>query len=175
MPAKTIDAKNLKKWLDNNEAILVDVREPAEFEAERIKGSKLIPLQKVSAGALPETNGKKLVIHCKKGGRGGNACTKLLAEKPELEVYNLEGGIDAWKLEGFAIASSGKFFLPLDRQVQLTIGLSILATITLGFTVSSVFFFVTALFGFGLIFAGLTGFCGLARLMAIMPWNQKAG
>lgn len=53
MALKTIDAKTLKTWLDNNEAVLVDVRESAEHAAENITGATLLPLGGVSKSALP--------------------------------------------------------------------------------------------------------------------------
>lgn len=173
MPPKTIDANTLKIWLDKGEAVLVDVREPGEHSAERIPGAIHLPLGKVCKSALPEVSRKKLVIHCKVGGRGGAACEKLLAEDPNLEIYNLEGGLDAWARAGHAVASSGKFFLPLDRQVQLTIGIGVLAGVILGYALHPSFLLLAALFGAGLINAGLTGWCGLALLMAKMPWNQS--
>jgi rhodanese-related sulfurtransferase len=150
----------------------VDVREPAEYQAESIKGATLVPLSGVSKAALPDFSGKKLVIHCMRGARGGSACEKLLAEDPNLEIYNLEGGINAWKDAGYEIKSSGKFFLPLDRQVQMTIGISVLIGSLLAYFVDPLFFILTGFFGAGLTFAGLTGFCGLAMVMAKMPWNQ---
>lgn len=108
MALKTIDATTLKHWLDNNVAVLVDVREPAEHAAENIRDATLLPLHKVSKATLPPYAGKKLVIHCRKGGRGGMACEKLLAEDPNLEIYNLEGGIEAWRAAGLTVATSGK-------------------------------------------------------------------
>jgi rhodanese-related sulfurtransferase len=172
MAVKNIEAKTLKKWLDKNEAIIVDVREPAENKAECIKQARLISLGEIKKDKLPDINGKKLVIHCLSGKRASSACEKLLKEDPSLEIYNLEGGINAWKESGFKVESSGKFFLPLDRQVQLTIGLSVLIGSILAYFVNPYFNFLTGFFGLGLTFAGLTGFCGLAMLMAKMPWNK---
>ena len=174
MPLNTINAPTLKKWLDNAEAILIDVREPAENNAESIIGATLVPLATISKTLLPYHTGKKLVIHCRKGARGSTACEKLLAEDPNLEIYNLEGGIDAWKQTGYAVNSSGKCFLPLDRQVQLTIGLIVLTASILGYLTTPAFFFITGFCGAGLTVAGLTGFCGLARVIAKMPWNQSS-
>jgi rhodanese-related sulfurtransferase len=175
MPINTVNAETLKRWMDSGEAVVIDVREPAEHAAENIKGATLIPLSRVSRAALPEVTGKKLVIHCRSGKRAGNACEKLLAEDPNLEIYNLEGGISAWSAAGHTVESSGKAFLPLDRQVQLTIGLSVLLSSLLAYTVSPLFLLLTGFFGAGLTFAGLTGFCGLAMVMAKMPWNQAGG
>lgn len=172
MPIKTVDASTLKRWMDNGEAVVVDVREPAEHAAENISGTTLLPLGSVTKNILPESGGKKLVIHCRSGKRGISACEKLLAEDPNLEIYNLEGGIAAWGEAGHAVASSGKFFLPLDRQVQLAIGLGVLVGSLLAYFISPLFFLLTGFFGAGLTFAGLSGFCGLAMVMAKMPWNQ---
>jgi rhodanese-related sulfurtransferase len=175
MAIKTIDSNTLKNWLDKDEAVLVDVREHAEYEAEHIQGAILLPLGKVSKATLPQVAGKKLVFQCKAGKRGGMACEKLLAEMPDLEIYNLEGGITAWTQAGYSAKTSGKFFLPLDRQVQLTIGSGVLAGVVLGYIVHPGFLLLSGFFGLGLINAGLTGWCGLAILMAKMPWNKGSG
>lgn len=172
MLLKTIDSKTLKNWLENGEAVLVDVREPAEHAASNIEGAVPLPLGKINKTTAPPCAGKKLVIHCQKGRRGETACKKLLSENPNLDIYNLEGGIEAWSANGFAVISSSKAFLPLDRQVQLTIGICVLMGSLLGYFISPKFFLLTGFFGAGLTFAGLTGFCGLALLMAKMPWNK---
>lgn len=171
MTIKHIDAQTLKQWLTNDEAILIDVREPAEHKTANIPGAILKPLGSICCSDIPKSR-KKIVLHCQKGMRGTNACQKLFAENNDIEVYNLEGGIEAWKQAGFEVASLGRKTLPLDRQVQLTIGVGILLFSLLAFFVNPVFAFVPAFFGVGLINAGLTGWCGLAKLMAKMPWNR---
>ncbi len=172
MPIKKIDATTLKNWIDSGEAVVIDVREPAEYAFENISGATLLPLSSISKSKLPETGGKKLVIHCHAGKRSTSACEKLLAEDPRLEIYNLEGGISAWAGAGHAIKTSGKFFLPLDRQVQLTIGLGVLIGSLLTYFVNPLFSIFTGFFGAGLTFAGVSGYCGLAMVMAKMPWNK---
>lgn len=172
MTFKNIDSKILKKWLENNEAIVVDVREPSEHEAEKISGSNLLPLAKVCKSSLPKYENKKIVLHCRSGKRSTSACQKLIDEDSNLEIYNLEGGISAWITEGYEIKTSGKFFLPLDRQVQLTIGLGVFVGSILGYLLSPSFFLLSGFFGAGLIFSGLSGYCGLAIFMAKMPWNK---
>jgi rhodanese-related sulfurtransferase len=172
MSVKNIDAKTLKKWLENNEAVVVDVREAAEHEAKKISGASLLPLSNICKSALPQCKNKKLVLHCGSGKRSSSACQKLISEDPTLEIYNLEGGIGAWDSEKFETETSGKFFLPLDRQVQLTIGLGVFTGSIFGYFFNPAFFLLSAFFGAGLIFAGLSGYCGLAILMAKMPWNK---
>ncbi|HEU5047577.1 MAG TPA: rhodanese-like domain-containing protein [Rickettsiales bacterium] len=175
MPIMSIDAATLKRWLESGEAVVVDVREPGEYEAECIEGAALVPLATICKQRLPIASGKKLVVHCRSGKRGASACEKLLAEDPALEIYHLEGGLSAWEQAGFEVKRSGKFFLPLDRQVQLTIGLCVLLGSLLTYFVNPLFVLLTGFFGAGLTFAGLSGFCGLAMVMAKMPWNRGTG
>lgn len=175
MAIKSVDAATLKRWMDNGEAMVVDVREPAEHAAENIPGATLLPLGGIRKSDLPKNDGKKLVIHCRSGKRSASACEKLLAEDSNLEVYNLEGGISAWSAVGQQVVSSGHFFLPLDRQVQLAIGLMLIAGSLLGYLFSPTWLLLTGFIGAGLTVAGLTGYCGLAMVMAKMPWNQGVG
>lgn len=103
---KSVDAKDAKEWLDNGDAVIVDVREPGEHQEIRIAEATLIPLGAIDLDKLPELNGKKLVIHCKMGKRGGKACEILQEKNPELDIYNLEGGILAWLDAGFKVEKS---------------------------------------------------------------------
>jgi len=172
MAIKSVDAKTLKDWLKRDEAILIDVREPAEHATNNIPCATLIPLSSFSTDKLPKTHGKKLVIHCHLGMRSMNICERIVAENPDIDVYNLEGGIVAWSKCGEDVEKSGKSCLPLDQQVQLSIGICIFLGSLLGYFVNPLFFLLSGFFGAGLIFAGLTGRCGLAIIIAKMPWNK---
>lgn len=103
MPMKDVDADTLKTWVDRGEALIIDVREPEEYKIASIPGSKLIPLSTLSMHTLPDLTGKKIVMHCQFGKRGSKACEKLLLEAPELEIYNLAGGISTWIAAGFDV------------------------------------------------------------------------
>jgi rhodanese-related sulfurtransferase len=103
MTLKTVDPKTLKSWLSKNEAILIDVREAAEHAAKNIPAAKSIPLGSLNENSLPDTDGKKLVLHCGGGGRAGRACEKLLSENPDIEVYNLTGGLRGWAAAGYEV------------------------------------------------------------------------
>lgn len=97
MGMHNINVNTLKQWLENNEAILVDVREPPEFAAVHIAGATLVPLATVSTTTLPQAHNKKLVIYCRSGKRSVTACEALLQQNPALTLYNLEGGVLAWQ------------------------------------------------------------------------------
>lgn len=172
-PPKTIDALTLKSWLDKEEAVLIDVREPDEFSHAHIPHATLVPLGhiKTTLASLAIPAEKKIVFQCQKGGRGAQACV-LVSDR---EVYNLEGGITAWQTAGFPVASnkpSTATALPLMRQVQITVGALIVLSVLLGFAGMPAGFILAGFFGAGLIFAGLSGWCGMALLLAKMPWNR---
>ncbi len=168
----TTNAMQLKRWLDNGEAVLIDVREPAEHRAAHIPAATLLPLVALTKNTLPDPGDKKLVVHCKAGKRGHSACEKLLRETANLEIYNLEGGIEAWTKAGLPVEKSGNFFLPLDQQVQVAVGSLVLLGTLLGYFVHPAFLIIAGFFGAGLLFAGLSGYCGLAHVLARMPWNR---
>ena len=93
-----LEPQTLKKWLANDEVFLIDVREQSEYDESNIKGSTLIPVGQITLNEVikKNINNKKIIIHCKLGGRSMTACKKLVAENPEIEVWNVEGGITAW-------------------------------------------------------------------------------
>ena len=106
MPVENIDPATLRKWLEAERAVLVDVREPSEYEAEHIEGASLVPLGRIRRAALPEHDGRNLVITCRMGGRGQAACQRLRAEMSAHDtIYHLEGGLLAWKKAGFPVVS----------------------------------------------------------------------
>ena len=105
MNVKTVDVTTAKQWLDKKQAILIDVGEPAEYASQKIIGAALHPVGSISVNSIPQTD-KKILIYCQKGARGSNACQKLMTENEELEVYNIEGGIEAWQQAGLATESN---------------------------------------------------------------------
>ena len=105
---KNVDVKTLKNWLANKEAVLIDVREIEENKNQRISDAILIPLAEITKEKLPNIKNKKLVIHCQGGKRSLLACQKLLAEDVDCEIFNLEGGINAWCANGYETISGNK-------------------------------------------------------------------
>ena len=169
----TVDAKTAKAWLDSKEAIIIDVREPEEFGASHIVGATLIPLGQIEKDKLPDFTNKKLIIHCQLGKRGGMACEKLLAANPDLDVYNLEGGIVAWQKAGFKVESSETFTLPIEKQVQIVVGSGVVLGVITGFLFHPIFFLVSACFGAGLLYTGITSSDELTNFIKKMPWNKE--
>jgi sulfur-carrier protein adenylyltransferase/sulfurtransferase len=91
-----ISAHELKRKLDAHEAFeLIDVREPFEYEIARIDGAKLIPLAEIGERTEELQREQPIVVHCHSGTRSAQA-VRLLQQRGFRNVYNLEGGIDAW-------------------------------------------------------------------------------
>jgi len=90
-----ISVQDLKAKLDKKEIfVLVDVREPHEYEIAKIAGSTLIPLGKLPERFAELDKSAKLIVHCKMGGRSAKA-VQLLREKG-YDATNVTGGITAW-------------------------------------------------------------------------------
>ena len=106
MPIKIIDPRTLKTWLAQNEAFVIDVREPHEYHLAHIPGAILIPLAMLSAEELPDPEGRKRVVHCQHGKRGALACDRLVIADPTLEIYHLEGGLAAWINAGYGVSQN---------------------------------------------------------------------
>ena len=94
-----ISVHDLKRKRDAREAIqLIDVREPFEFEIARIDGAKLIPLGQLANRLHELKRNGQTVVHCHTGMRSAQA-VQMLRQSGFTNVYNLEGGIDAWANE----------------------------------------------------------------------------
>jgi rhodanese-related sulfurtransferase len=84
----------------------------------------------------------------------------------------LEGGFGAWLEAGLPVHRHARAPLPLMRQVQIAAGSLVLLGVLLSQTVAPGWIWLSGFVGAGLIFAGVSGFCGMARLLGVMPWNR---
>lgn len=169
-----IQAKQLNQDLQSGKRVtLIDVRTPVEYDEMHIDDSRLMPLGVLDVTAVKSVSGgdDPCVIICHSGKRAEQAYQKLRAGGCD-NLAILEGGVTAWQSAGLPLIRAEKKRLPLMRQVQLTIGLSVLTGSILALTVDSRFAVIAAFFGAGLTMAGATGWCGLALLISKMPWNK---
>ena len=98
-PIPTMTVRDLKRKIDSGERfVLVDVREPFEYEIASIPGSKLIPLGELHSRMSELDSADDIVLHCKMGGRSAKAL-KLLSEAGFTKLTNVAGGIEAWAEE----------------------------------------------------------------------------
>ncbi|HBM2890767.1 TPA: rhodanese family protein [Klebsiella oxytoca] len=173
MTIATLSPAEARALIDRG-ARLVDIRDADEYAREHIPGAQLVPLETLNKGAaLHASHEETIVFHCQAGSRTQNNAARLAASAAPAQARLLAGGIQAWKAAGLPVEEDKSQPLPLMRQVQIAAGVLILLGVALGYTVNSGFFLLSAFVGAGLAFAGITGFCGMARLLALMPWNRR--
>lgn len=169
MTLQTITPARAKRLIDDG-ALLIDVREADEHARERVPGARNHPLSRLAA---VRAEGAQIVIfHCRSGARTAANAGRLAAAS-DCEAYVLEGGLDEWKKAGLPVAVNRRQPIEIMRQVQITAGSLVVLGIVLGIWVAPAFLALPAFVGAGLTFAGVSGWCGMAKLLALMPWNRR--
>jgi len=162
---KTITTNELSNW----QGRVIDVRNLNEFAAERLPRAECVPLNKLSGAAAGWDRSEPLLVMCKSGMRSRQACEELLAAGFR-DVTMLAGGIEACKKAGVDVIAVRKT-IPIIRQVMIAAGSLLLIGLLLA-SWDARFILVDWLVALGLLFAGLTGYCPMARLLELMPWNK---
>lgn len=153
-------------------ALLVDIRPADEHAREHIAQALNLPADQLGKKHEALQGASAVIFHCRSGNRTQLSAQTLKA-CADCETYVLEGGLDAWKKAGLPVVADTSQPLELQRQVQIAAGSMIVLGTVLGATVAPSFYVVPGLIGAGLIFAGVSGFCGLARVLMKMPWNRR--
>lgn len=173
MTMKTISPAEARRLIDTG-AVLVDIRGADEHARERIPGARHLPLPEIETGASLNAEGAPAVVfHCRTGARTAANAARLQAAAG-CDAYIVEGGLDAWRKAGLPVEEDRSRPLPLMQQVQIAAGGLVLAGVVLGYLVTPWAFGLAGFIGAGLLVAGLTGWCGMARLLGHMPWNSRA-
>jgi len=175
MSLKTITADRADELLRAGQAVLVDVREADERARSRIPGSVHLPLSRVAQAGLAVRAGGTVLFHCQSGRRTRENAEALEARAAGCDAFLVEGGIEAWRRAGLPVAEDRRAPLPLMRQVQMVAGALAALGFGLGVAVDPAFHLLSGAVGAGLVMAGLTGACPMARLLAAMPRNRHAG
>ena len=169
----SLSPAEVKHRIDAGKAVLVDIREADEFARAHIEGATSLPLSGWEAAHLKIDPAQDVVFSCRSGMRTQGACERLAARVAG-DVFVLQGGVDGWAKAGLPLVVNPKAPLEIMRQVQIAAGSLVLVGVVLGFAVHPGFFGLSAFVGAGLAFAGISGFCGLARLLSLAPWNRTA-
>lgn len=167
----THELKSLLHQVHADDTLVIDVRTPAEYQGEHILGTTNIPLDRIEKHVEKLRGYEHVYVHCASGNRSTQACNKLTQLGLE-NLVNVQGGIAAWKREGFQTIAKDSVPLPVDQQTQIAIGSFVLTGVLLGSLVNPWFIALSAFMGAGLIYAGTSGTCTMALLIARMPWNQ---
>lgn len=163
---QTITADKIKSWKGR----IIDVRNTNEFAAERMPGTECVPLGTLASTASGWRRDEPLLLTCRSGMRSRQAYDQLAAAG-FTNLAMLTGGIEACKKAGLNVVVIKKT-LPIIRQVMIVAG----ALLILGLVLSGrepAFVILTWLVSIGLVFSGVTGYCPMAKLLEMMPWNKS--
>jgi rhodanese-related sulfurtransferase len=168
---KTINAEVLHQQIEQgNRFQLIDVRSPGEYAAGHLPCAVNLPMDQVEA-RLDDVHHRDPVVLVCRTGRRATLTGNLL--RPHLnELLVLDGGTGAWTHAGLPLVRSTVARWSLERQVRLIAGLLVLAGSAAALGLHVAWVFVPLMVGAGLTFAGLTDSCGMAFLLARMPWNR---
>ena len=156
---------------------LIDVRTPVEFERVHADGAQLVPLDRLDPRAVMSAHGiaadgERVYVICQSGGRSAKACEAFQAAGFP-NVASVAGGTAAWERAGLPVVRGTRMVISLERQVRIGAGLLVLLGVLLGWLVHPAFTGLAAFVGAGLVFAGITDWCGMGLLLARMPWNRS--
>jgi rhodanese-related sulfurtransferase len=156
--------------------MLIDVRTPAEFGEVHVDFARNVPLDRIDPEEIQALAGSDPVyVVCKSGNRSQKACEKLVAAGLK-DVISIEGGTTACEAAGVPVVR-GRKAMSLERQVRVAAG----AMVAIGAALAAfgpdllwqrIGAGLAGFVGCGLVFAGITDTCGMAMLIAKMPWNQ---
>ena len=174
MTVRTIASKQLFAMLQAGKTgDLIDVRTPAEFREIHAEGARNIPMERlnpIELVASRQGSSEPIYLLCRSGSRAKQVAEKLL-DVGFINAVVVEGGTLAWEQAGLPVAR-GKKTISLERQVRITAGSLVLLGAALALFIHPYFIGLSAFVGGGLLFAGITDWCGMAMLLARMPWNQ---
>ena len=153
---------------------LLDVRTRGEYETMHIRGAYNVPLDTLGEHSreIQAAVRDPLVLVCQSGQRASTAEEALRAAGLE-NLHVLDGGMTAWAAAALPVVQ-GRKRLSLERQVRIAAGVLAATGGLLAATLHPAFGWLAAFVGGGLIFAGITDTCGMAMLLARLPYNRSA-
>jgi rhodanese-related sulfurtransferase len=168
---RQIGPADLDRLLTEGVAVqLIDVRSPGEYAEAHVPGAMNIPMEELPNRLADIRADLPTVLVCQSG-RRAEMCREVVERNlPNTSV--LTGGTSAWSGTGHPVVGNRQTGLPLMRQVQLVAGSMALTGALLAHFVHPGWIWLSGFVGAGLFVAGSTGFCGLANLLNVMPWNR---
>jgi rhodanese-related sulfurtransferase len=156
------------------EFTVIDVRTPGEYATGHLPGAHNIPLDRLeeAADALKTAAARTpLLIVCASGNRSAKACAQLA--RLGVEAATLDGGTSAWRAAGHDVerTAGARAVWPMDRQVRLAAGSLVLIGFLTGLAWPPAHW-ISGAVGAGLVFSGVTNTCGMAALLAQLPYNR---
>ena len=165
---KTISVHDLHAMIEAQpNTHFIDVRTASEFRNEHINAFKNVPLHTIKSDSFK--NQDHLVIICQRGNRSQKACALL--KETTSNLTHVAGGVSEWATH-YTTVKKESHGVSIMRQVQIIVGLFVLIGAILAQKVSPNFIWLSAFFGAGLLFAGVTNTCALGSILTRMPWNK---
>lgn len=161
-----ISIGDFRKALETREVVALDVRESDEYQYEHIANTVNAPLSRLpqTLSTLPKE--KEFFVLCQTGVRTAQAVTLMRANGFD-RIMAVDGGLQAWKAAGFPVKRQ-RGPIPIMRQVQIVAGsLAFIGGVIPGLR------WVAVIVGAGLVFAGVSGTCGMAMVLSKLPWNKS--
>lgn len=166
-----ISAAEYRTLKDAPNVVVLDVRDRNEFAEAHESGSTNFPLGEItaaSAAALLKSREigpeKTIVLLCARGMRAQKAAEALSTLVPN-KLAVVEGGRAA-----LAPADAP---MSIERQVRIAAGSLVLLGVLGSLFIHPAMLFISGFVGAGLVFAGITDWCGMGLLMMKMPWNRR--
>lgn len=169
-----INVREVSEMAGSGKCQVIDVREFSEFGSERITGAKLMPLSNFEKHIYEIDHSKPVYLMCRSGGRAKQAAEKLV-NKGFTDIHVIEGGMTAWGQANLPVIRGESKVWALERQVRFAAGSLVVLGVLLSAVVHPYFVALSAFVGVGLVFAAVTDTCGMAMMLARMPWNQSKG
>lgn len=151
----------------------LDVREPAEYAQMRAEDFRLCSLSELTERAVSDLERSRTTyLLCRSGNRACQAAERL-ERMGFSDVRVIDGGIGAMGSAGLPLIRSTSGVWSLERQVRFAAGALVLAGILLAKGVHDSYIYLSLFVAAGLVFSAVTDTCGMAMVLAKMPWNQK--
>ncbi|HTW95649.1 MAG TPA: rhodanese-like domain-containing protein [Tepidisphaeraceae bacterium] len=174
---KTVTLGEIEQLIQSGRTLnILDVRTPAEFARVHARGARLMPLGELTPSAVaaqPQQSGEPIYLICQSGSRAARAW-QTLANAGVESACCIEGGTAAWEAFGLPVERGASTVISLERQVRIAAGSLVFAGTLLAWRIHPLFLAIPAFVGAGLIFAGVTDYCGMGMLLAQMPWNRRS-
>jgi rhodanese-related sulfurtransferase len=170
---KTISPVELQTILIAQPSVaVIDVRTPVEFGEVHVAQARSVPLDELKPGALQLPKDQPVYLLCRSGQRATKAAEKLAREGFTQPVV-IAGGTLAWIDANLPVTRGTTKVISLERQVRIVAGAIVFSGVLLAQLVNFHFIWLSGFVGAGLVFAGVSDFCGMGLLLAKMPWNRR--
>jgi NADPH-dependent 2,4-dienoyl-CoA reductase/sulfur reductase-like enzyme/rhodanese-related sulfurtransferase len=163
-----VKTEALKAAIGRPGSVALDVREQDEYAYEHIVGTQNAPLSQLAQTVVSVAKDQDVYVLCQSGARAQQGAG-VLRSLGFSRVHVVDGGLNAWKAAALPVERR-RGPIPIMRQVQIVAGsLALIGGAVPGLR------WVAVIVGAGLIFAGCSGMCGMAKVLSYLPWNKPSG